>query len=139
MPEQDGVRAIVEGAIVGTFEPGYYKSDKNNDQKIDSLTIVAQGDAKQLQSALDAGRIVAESQNFTRDLVNEPSNLMTPTLLAERAKKMASEAGLGCEVLGPDKIKELKMGAFWGVAQGSDEPPALIVLRSEERRGRERV
>ena len=127
---QEGVRAIVEGAIVGTFEPGYYKSDrKNNDQKIDSLTIVAQGDPKALQGALDAGRIVAESQNFTRDLVNEPSNLMTPTLLAERARKMASETGLGCEILGPDKIKELKMGAFWGVAQGSDEPPALIVLR----------
>jgi leucyl aminopeptidase len=69
--------------------------------------------------------------NFTRDLVNEPSNLMTPTILAERAKKMASDVGLKCEVLGPDKIRSLKMGAFWGVAQGSDEPPALIVLRYE--------
>ena len=126
---QDGVRSIVEGAIVGTFEPGYYKSDRANEQKIESLTLVAQGDTKSLQSTLDAARIIAESQNFTRDLVNEPSNLMTPTLLAERAKKMASEVGLGCEVLGPEKIKELKMGAFWGVAQGSDEPPALIVLR----------
>ena len=52
---------------------------------------------------------------------------MTPTILAERAKKMAAEVGLQCEVYGADKIKELKMGAFWGVAQGSDEPPALIV------------
>src|SRR6202167_526113 len=67
--------------------------------------------------------------NFTRDLFNEPSNLMTPTILAERAKKMASEVGLTCEVYGADKIRQLKMGAFWGVAQGSDEPPALIVLR----------
>ncbi len=54
---------------------------------------------------------------------------MTPTILAERAKKMASEVGLVCETYGTDKIKKLKMGAFWGVAQGSDEPPALIVLR----------
>lgn len=129
IPAPEGVRAIVEGAIVGTFEPDYYKSDRKSDQKIDGLTIVAQGDLKPLQSALDAARIVAESQNFTRDLVNEPSNRMTPNNLAERARKMASEVGLGCEVLGPDKIKELKMGAFWGVAQGSDEPPALIVLR----------
>ena len=44
---------------------------------------------------------------------------------------MAKEVGLKCEVYGADKIKELKMGAFWGVAQGSDEPPALIVLRYE--------
>ena len=127
---QDGVRAIVEGAFVGSFEPDYYKSDrKNKNEKIDALTIVVQGDVKALQSALEVGRIVGESQNFARDLVNEPSNRMTPNLLADRAKKMASEVGLGCEVLGPDKIKDLKMGAFWGVAQGSDEPPALIVLR----------
>jgi leucyl aminopeptidase len=56
---------------------------------------------------------------------------MTPTILADRAKKMAQEVGLKCEVYGADKIKELKMGAFWGVSQGSDEPPALIVLRYE--------
>jgi leucyl aminopeptidase len=134
VPAQDGVRAVVEGAFVGSFEPDYYKSDrKNKEQKIDALTIVvqkdAQGDAKALQNAVDTGRIVGESQNFTRDLVNEPSNHMTPNVLAERARKMASEVGLGCEILGPDKIKDLKMGAFWGVAQGSDEPPALIILR----------
>ncbi len=124
----DGVRAIAEGAFVGDFETDYYKSDRK-DQKIDDLTIVVPGDTKPLESALETGRIVAESQNFTRDLVNEPSNLMTPNILAERAKKMAAEVGLKCEAYGADKIKELKMGAFWGVAQGSDEPPALIVLR----------
>jgi leucyl aminopeptidase len=134
----DGVRAIVEGAFVGSFEPGYYKSDrkdkdKDNDknQKIDNVTIVVQGDTKALENALQTARIVAESQNFARDLINEPSNLMTPTILAERAKKMAGEVGLKCEVHDTDKIRQLKMGAFWGVAQGSDEPPALIVLRYE--------
>jgi leucyl aminopeptidase len=56
---------------------------------------------------------------------------MTPTILAERAKQMAGEVGLKCEDYGADKIRQLKMGAFWGVAQGSDEPPALIILRYE--------
>jgi leucyl aminopeptidase len=126
----DAVRAIIEGAFVGNFDPGYYKSDrKDGDKKIEAVTIIAKGDQASLQTALEAGRIVAESQNFTRDLVNEPSNRMTPTELAERAKKMAAEVGLSCETYGADKIKALKMGAFWGVAQGSDEPPALIVLR----------
>src|SRR6202166_2401333 len=133
VPAGQGLRAIVEGAFVGNFDPGYYKSDRNEkDQKIDALTIVVHGDAhdaKDMESAMQAGRIVAESQNFTRDLVNEPSNRMTPTIMAERAKKMAAEVGLNCETYGADKIKQLKMGAFWGVAQGSDEPPALIVLR----------
>jgi leucyl aminopeptidase len=89
------------------------------------------GDPKALEGALQAGRIVAESQNFARDLINEPSNRMTPTIMAERAKKMAADVGLKCEVMDGDKIRQLKMGAFWGVSQGSDEPPALIVLRYE--------
>ena len=135
VPASEGVRAIVEGAFVGNFDPGYYKSDrkdKDKDQKIDDVTILVPGNIlKTLEAALQAGRIVAESQNFTRDLVNEPSNRMTPTILGERARKMAAEVGLKCEVLGADKIRQLKMGAFWGVAQGSDEPPALIVLRYE--------
>jgi leucyl aminopeptidase len=122
------LKAIVEGAFVGNFDPDYYKSDRK-DQKIDELTVVAIGDEARLKEADRKARIVAESQNFTRDLVNEPSNRMTPTILAERAKKMAAEVGLSCESYGADKIKALKMGAFWGVAQGSDEPPALIVLR----------
>jgi leucyl aminopeptidase len=128
----DAVRALAEGATIGNFDPGYYKSDrrdKDKDQKIDAVTIVVPGDPKVLEGSLQIGRIMAESQNFTRDLVNEPSNLMTPNILAERARKMAAEVGLNCEIYGADKIKELKMGAFWGVAQGSDEPPALIVLR----------
>ncbi len=54
---------------------------------------------------------------------------MTPTILADRAKAMCEEVGLQCEIYGPDKIKELKMGAFWSVAQGSDEEPRLIVMR----------
>jgi len=130
VPEEDAVRAVVEGAIVGDFDPDTYKSDRK-DQRVESLTVVASGDQSSLQRALDEARSVAESQNFTRSLVNEPANRMTPTVLAQRAQEMCKETGLKCEVYGADKIKELKMGAFWGVAQGSDEPPALIVMRYE--------
>jgi leucyl aminopeptidase len=121
------VRAIVEGTHVGNFDPDYYRSDRK-DQQIDVVTVVTSGDKTVLERAAAEAQIVGESQNFTRDLVNEPSNRMTPTILAERARKMCAEVGLKCEVYGADKIKELKMGAFWSVAQGSDEPPALIVM-----------
>jgi len=126
----DAVRAIVEGAHVGNFDPDYYRSDRK-DQKIDAITIIAGGEKARLEKAAGEAQIIGESQNFTRDLVNEPSNRMTPTILAERAKKMCAEVGLKCEVYGAAKIKELKMGAFWSVAQGSDEPPALIVMKYE--------
>ena len=127
---EEAVRTIVEGALVGNFDPDYYRSDRK-DQKIDELTVIANGDKGALEKAAGEAQVIGESQNFTRDLVNEPSNRMTPTVLGERARKMSAEVGLKCEVYGPDKIKELKMGAFWSVAQGSDEPPALIVMKYE--------
>ena len=130
IPAEEALKAVVEGAFVGNFDPDFYKSDRK-DQKIDSVTVVVRGDQGKLQKVLEEARIIGESQNFTRDLVNEPSNRMTPTIMGERARKMAQEVGLKCEVYGADKIKELKMGAFWSVAQGSEEPPALIVLRYE--------
>ena len=128
---EQAVRAIVEGALLADFDPDTYKSDRK-DQSIQELTVVAsQGNEKTLQAKLQEGRIFGESQNFTRTLVNEPSNHLTPTAMAEYAQKMAAETGLHCEILGAEDIKKLKMGAFWSVAQGSDEPPALIVLRYE--------
>src|SRR5580693_5456284 len=130
IPAEEAVRAIVEGAHVGNFDPDYYRSDRK-DQKIDAITIVVSGDKAALEKAAHEAQVIGESQNFTRDLVNEPSNRMTPTILAERAKQMSAEVGLKCEIYGADKIKELKMGAFWSVAQGSDEPPALIVMTYE--------
>jgi leucyl aminopeptidase len=130
IPAEEAVRAIVEGALVGNFDPDYYRSDRK-DQKIDALTIVTSGDRAALEKAANEAQVIGDSQNFTRDLVNEPSNRMTPTILADRAKKMCQEVGLKCEVYGADKIKEMKMGAFWSVAQGSDEPPALIVMHYE--------
>ena len=132
IPADEAVRAVVEGAIVGNFDPDTYKSDRK-DQNVESLTVVVTNNSDQanLQRALDEALALADSQNFTRELVNEPSNNMTPTILAQRAQQMSKETGLKCEVYGADKIQELKMGAFWGVAQGSDEPPALIVMRYE--------
>ncbi|HLJ87226.1 MAG TPA: leucyl aminopeptidase [Candidatus Angelobacter sp.] len=129
---EDAVRSIVEGAFVGDFDPDTYRSDRK-DQSMKDITLVAAtgADTAKLQRASDQGRIVGESQNFTRELVNEPSNRLTPTVLANRAQEMAKSVGLQCEIMGPDKIKQLKMGAFWSVAQGSDEEPRLIVLRYE--------
>jgi leucyl aminopeptidase len=129
---EDAVRAIVEGAYVADFDPDTYRSDRK-DYSTKEITVVAPpgSDQAKLQRAADQARVIAESQNFTRELVNEPSNKLTPTMLADRAKKMCESVGLKCEIMGPDKIKELKMGAFWSVAQGSDEEPRLIVIRYE--------
>jgi leucyl aminopeptidase len=129
---EDAARAIVEGAFVADFDPDTYRSDRKN-LSMKEITIVAPpgSDPAKLQRAMDQARIIGESQNFTRELVNEPSNRLTPTVFADRAREMCESVGLKCEIMGPDKIKELKMGAFWSVAQGSDEEPRLIVIRYE--------
>jgi leucyl aminopeptidase len=128
----EAAKSIVEGAIVGNFDADYYRSDRK-DQKIDELIIATPKGANQRSwtNGIERGRVIGESQNFTRDLVNEPGNRMTPTIMADRAKAMCEETGLACEIYGPDKIKALKMGAFWSVSQGSDEEPRLIVMRYE--------
>ena len=132
LPAGLSTRAAVEGAFVGDFDPDTYRSDRK-DQSIESFTLAAPGnsDWAALEAAFAVGVVLGESQNFTRSLVNEPGNKLTPTLLGQRAALMATEVGLGWEVHSAEKLHELKMGAFWSVSQGSAEPPALIVLRYE--------
>lgn len=126
----DAVAAAVGGAITGAYESDRYKTDpKKDDNKLESFSVVVAGGDPALEAALQRGRIVAESQNYARDLAGEPANRLTPALLASRAAEMAAEHGLECEVLDRDRMKQLGMGALLGVAQGSAESPAFIIVR----------
>ncbi len=139
LPENDSIgplhavaRAATEGAFVGDFDPDTYRSERK-DVSVHSFTVAAPpaSDQAAIQAAFNEGAIIGESQNFARSLVNEPGNKLTPTILGQRAAQMASETGLKAEVFSTDKLHELKMGAFWSVSQGSEEPPALIVMKYE--------
>ena len=122
--------AAVEGALLGAYDPDRYKTDeKKNDSKVESFAIVAAEGESHLEQAFERGRILAESQNFARDLAYEPGNQLSPMALARRAEEMAAEAGLECEILTRDRMMQIGMGALLGVAQGSAAPPALIVVR----------
>jgi leucyl aminopeptidase len=123
------VEAAIEGAILGNYETDQYKTSSKESKALDSFILVADKPATDLEGALTRGRILADAQNFTRTLVNEPANKMTPMILADRAHEMAKETGLDIEVLDQDRMKQLGMGSLLGVAMGSVEPPALIVLR----------
>ncbi len=124
-------RALTEGAEVAEADWDTYRSDRK-DLSVHRLTIVAKDEEPstrtEIQAGVEEGSIIAAAQNFARSLVNEPGNVLTPTVLGARAKAMCDEAGLECEVFSTAKLAELKMGAFAAVAQGSEEPPALIVM-----------
>jgi len=123
-------QAVVEGLLVGDFEPDRYKTEKKNNKAIESVALCGWA-ASEAEAGLARGRIIGESQNFVRELVNEPSNRLTPRLLAERAEAMTREFGLRCEILDEKQIEDLGMGALLAVARGSDEPPRLIVVTYE--------
>jgi len=120
--------AVVEGALTGNFEPDQYKT-ANQGKSLEAFYAVAVANGAELDRAFERGRILGESQNFTRELVNEPANRLTPLILAERARAMAEEMGLEYEMLDENRMRQLGMGALLGVAQGSAEPPALIIVR----------
>jgi leucyl aminopeptidase len=125
------ITAATEGAILGAWEPDKYKSDpKTKEKQIDSFAIAVPGaNAPDTNEALRRGEIVADSQNMTRNLVNEPANKLTPAGLVEAAKQIASKCELTYEILDQNEMARLGMGALLGVAQGSTNPPFLIVLK----------
>jgi leucyl aminopeptidase len=127
----NAAQAVVEGLIAADFESNKYHTEKKPNREIQSVSLANfdAGLGANLTAAIEHGRVLAESQNFARDLINEPSNRLTPSMLATRAEAMAKEAGLSVEILDERKISDLKMGALLGVAQGSVEPPRVIVLR----------
>ena len=127
---EDAAQALAEGAIAADFESDKYKTDKKNDKSIETVQIAGYSERERAagQTGLARGTVIGESQNFARDLINEPSNKLTPKILAEKAEAMARQAGLAVDVLDEKRIADMKMGALLSVAQGSVEPPRMIVV-----------
>jgi leucyl aminopeptidase len=126
---RERAQAIVEGALLGTYRFDKYLKDKNG-KAVRALTVL-EPDRRAAASAregLRLGRIWAEATCLTRDLVNEPANVVTPTFLARRAAEIARAGGLKLRVLERAECAKMGMGAYVGVAQGSEEPPKFIHL-----------
>jgi len=127
---EESAQVITEGALAADFESDKYKTEKKNGKNIESVSIAGYSEPERAagEKGLSKGRVIAESQNFARDLINEPSNKLTPAILAQKAEAMAKAAGVSVEILDEKKIAELKMGALLSVAQGSVEPPRMIII-----------
>jgi leucyl aminopeptidase len=124
-------RVAAEGARLGFYENDFYQQREDDDQPtLERLTIAAAPD-EHLCDALERARIVADAANWARSLADEPGGSLPPREFVRRAAEMAAEFGLTVETLGADEIRARGMGGLWGVGQGSDEPPALIVVRYE--------
>jgi len=127
---ESSAQAIAEGALLGLYAfRKHITREENKFGEIKQLLIV--GSAK-IKSALEGGshkgRVIAEATNLARDMINEPANFMTPSDMAEMAKKLAGAHGLEVSILDKEQMVELGMGALLGVARGSQQPPKFIIL-----------
>ena len=141
VPARQRAQAVAEGAILGTYRFDKYLKEK--DGKALGAVAVVEPDRRQQALAREGvrlGEIWAQATCAARDLVNEPANVVTPTYLAGRAEEIARAGRLKVRVLERDDCATLGMGAFVGVARGSQEPPKFIHLTYAPRgRARKRV
>lgn len=120
----------VQGFITSQYELDKYRTKDKNKKSVKTLVVCVDGaEPADVKFGIVRGRAIGESMNFTRDLSNEPPNILTPTEMANRAKAMADETGLKFEVLNEAKMAELGMGSLLSVSHGSEQPAKMIVLR----------
>ena len=124
-------QAIAEGGILGLYRfKNYLTNDEDSTGEVEEIQVIERDSTKlgELEAGVERGQLMAEAAILARDMVNEPANVLTPTRMAEIAYQVADEEGLEIRVLERESMEELGMGAFLGVAKGSDQPPKLIVL-----------
>ncbi len=129
IPLGDAVQAGVEGAVLSLWDANKYQTSDKEEKIIEQLIVATvEGDSQELAKGVERGQVLAEAANLAREIINEPSNIMTPTELARQAEEVAQKYGLEIDVLDEARMKELGMGALLGVSQGSAEPAKMIVL-----------
>jgi leucyl aminopeptidase len=126
---------IARGIVEGSYDPRtiYRESVESAPPVLSKLTFVAAeaGATKsELARAAERGRIIGEGANLARTLSNRSANDISPAVLADEARAVAEQHGLAIDVIEPDRARELGMGMFLAVGQGSSNPPRMIVLRS---------
>ena len=130
LPVLKAVQAATEGIAISAYSADRYKSGERGAPPLDQAVIAVSGaSTPELEAAINRGRILGESSNIARELSNEPSNVLTPAVFAERATEICQAAGIAVDVLDEGDIAALGMGLLLGVARGSAEPPRVIVMR----------
>jgi leucyl aminopeptidase len=127
-----GAQAAIEGLTLAEFSAAFYRKPDGGEAPAREVHVVASGaDDGAVRTAVERGRVLGESSNLARALCNEPANILTPRVFADRAAEIGGHAGLEVEILDEHEIARRGMGLLLGVARGSSEPPRVIVLRHD--------
>ena len=105
-----------------------FNAHKTAEPKLAGPVVMMVTNPEAVASAAAPGAAVAEGVFFTRDLVNEPANILTTYDFAARLAAM-QELGLEVEILEEEQLEKLGMGALLGVGQGSESPSKVVVMQ----------
>jgi len=126
-------RAVTLGTILGTYEHTRLKTEGAKPNSIESFEIVELSAEKinEVEQGMRRAEVIGDAVTFARDLANEPSNVVTPSYLADLAEQIASEAGMKCAVKDRQGIEDAGMGLLAAVARGSSVEPRFIEMKYE--------
>lgn len=127
----EAAQAVVEGALLAVYRYEEYKQPRERDKtRLTSIEIAVEnaGARKSVQKGVDRAKVIAESVYLTRDLINGPSNLVTPTYLAKQAQALNKIPYVKVQVMGFAELKKNGFGGIVAVSQGSDHPAQFIVI-----------
>ncbi len=125
-------QTIAEGVTLALFEPDTHRTKKEEDKKeVEEVIVGVREGVKEekIKTALEKGQIIGESVNWSRYLINEPANWATPSRMVEEARKVAQQGELEIEVIDESEAIKRGMGAFAGIAKGSEEPSFMVSLK----------
>jgi leucyl aminopeptidase len=136
--EEELAESFVTGILLGVYQFTEFKTlEREKIKEIGEVIILGETDkeGELIGDGLRTGQTISEAVYLARDLVNGPSNEVTPTLLAEKAKKIAEDYEMDIQVLEVGQTEAMGMGAFVAVAKGSQEPGKFIVLEYNKGKG----
>jgi leucyl aminopeptidase len=122
---------VALGAMLRHWRFDKYRTTEKPEDKptLKALPVLTE-EATRAKAAFAPRKAVADGVFFTRELVSEPPNVLTPAEFAERCRRLEA-LGVAVEILGPKELRKLGFGAMLGVAQGSANEPRMVVLRWE--------
>ncbi|MCE5198405.1 MAG: leucyl aminopeptidase [Armatimonadota bacterium] len=128
---RDCAKAVALGTILGAYEYIRLKTENVKPNPISAFNIVEMSGEKldSISCGIHSAQVLGDAITFTRDMANEPSNVVTPSYLAERAEEIARETGVECAVRDRAWIEQNGMGLLAAVARGSVVEPRFIEMR----------
>jgi leucyl aminopeptidase len=140
LSEADSVRAIADYLAASDYKYDAFITQKKDDKPLAiSATLLANLDAKECKRIDAEARAIADGVRTVRDMGNMPSNVMTPTRLADRAAEVAKEIGIKCTIYDKRAIEKMKMGGLLAVNRGSAEEPRFVVMEYAPRKAKAHV